>query len=187
LVSSNTIGRLLSSVKDRKTFALVQSYTDDLSGHIIETDGRIERIIQRRLNPDLATARMATDVGFYAFNNTEEFRQHLSGIRKANVRNEFMFADVVSVLSEAGWRIVSVEETPDRACGINNAGELLSAVTGAGRHLIGDTEIGEIRRTLNNDYKMKELDVQGIQAFRAGVRDHVGPLHFFDWWDQFWQ
>lgn len=129
----------------------------------------------------------ARDVGFYAFYNSHEFRQHLASIRNSNVRNEFMFADIVGVLSQDGWDVASVEETPDRACGINTSGELLIAVTGAERPLIGDAELGEIRRTLNNDYKMKELDIQGIQAFRSGVRNHVGPLHFFGWWDQFWQ
>ena len=60
LVSSSTIAQLVNCVKDRRTFALVQSHTDELSGHIIEANGRIERIIQQRLNPSLTSPRMAS-------------------------------------------------------------------------------------------------------------------------------
>lgn len=187
LVSPEAITELLKAVDARRRFGLLTSVAPHLSGHIVESDRKVIGIVQQRLDPDKAHFWMRRDVGVYAFYNTEEFRSILRAIRNDNARREYIFADVVAALSDRGWDIVSVNEEPSNAYGINTAGELLATACGVYRANLGAVELGEILKTMATDYRMPELRVSDIHSLPDMLRMHSGPLHFFHWWNAQWQ
>jgi hypothetical protein len=158
-----------------------------LSGHIVDSAGKISAIVQQRLNPERAQPWMARDVGVYAFYNTPEFRDALRTIRNDNVRREYIFADVVQVLSDRGWDIVSVDEDPYNAYGVNTSSDLLGLACGVHRTSLGAAELREMVRTLSVNYRIPEVKAPDVQSFRELLRIHTGPLHFLQWWNSQWE
>lgn len=185
-VSPRAIRLLIERVQGQRTFGLLVAHGEQLSGHVAEEGGKIVGITQKRLDPGKILPRQAKDVGVYAFFNTTEFRTALRQIRANNVRGEYIFADVVQILAREGWDIVSVEEEPDRAQGINTAGELLSVACAANRTGVGEAELGEMYNTLSADYLLKHLRLRDVFSFRDSLRTYSGPLHFFRWWEEHW-
>ena len=163
------------------------SHADHLSGHVEDSSGAITGIIQQRLDPDRAHSWMTRDVGVYAFYNTEEFRSALRAIQNGNVRREYIFADIVKILSDRGWDIVTVEERSSNAYGINTAGELLGVACGVDRPNLGMVELGEVLKTMSTDYRVPEVKPSDIHSLREMLRTHTGPLHFLQWWNTQWE
>jgi len=186
LVSYKAVRRLLESVDSIRTFGFLTAHGEHLSGHVVERDGKILGVVQKRLNPEKAVPRMIRDVGVYAFHNTPEFRDAVKKITNDNMRGEYIFADVVQILAESGWTIVSSEEQPEHAQGINTAGELLSVACAAYRSGVGEAELGEMHSTLSTDYGLVLTKPRDIYSFREALRTYVGPLHYFQWWDEYW-
>ena len=186
LVSYRAVQRLLEQVNDDRTFGLITSHAEHLSGHVVEQNGKILGVIQKRLDPDKVSPRMQKDVGVYVFYNTPEFRDAVKRITDENIRGEYIFADIVKILAEEGWAIVSSEEHPDHALGINTAGELLSVACAAYRTGVGEAELGEMFSTLSTDYRLLKLNLRDIFSLREALRTYTGPLHYFQWWDEHW-
>jgi CTP:molybdopterin cytidylyltransferase MocA len=186
LVSYKAVQRLLEKVKTPRTFGLLTSHAEHLSGHIIEQNGKIVGVVQKRLYPDRAAPRMGKDVGVYVFYNTPEFREAVLRIKNDNIRGEYIFADVVQILAEEGWAIVSSDEQPDHAQGINTAGELLSVACAAYRTGVGEADLGEMYSTLSTDYRLVQLRPRDIYSFREALLTYASPLHYFQWWDEHW-
>lgn len=186
-MSSDTIRQLVAAITDTRTFGLVETHISDLSGHLIKTpDGKIE-VIQRRLKPHSARPTAPRDYGLYAFYNTQEFRTLLGRVRNDNSRGEFIFADVVKLVSESGWKVVTVEERNEgAACGVNTSSELLTAALKPHRRNIGDTELAEMIKTLSSNYCLR-VSIPSATLFESAVKEHKGPFHFFHWWDDLWQ
>jgi len=187
LVSPHCVEELTKKVTKRKTFGLIKSHADHLSGHIVESGGRVSGIVQQRLKPDKALPWMARDVGVYAFYNTPEFREALRSIQNDNVRREYIFADIVEVLSDRGWEIVAVDEDPSNAYGINTSGELLCVACGIYRVNLGSGDLSEMLSTLSADYRMPKISASDVHSFRDMLRTHTGPLHFLQWWNSEWE
>jgi CTP:molybdopterin cytidylyltransferase MocA len=187
LVSPHRVRELVARVTTAKTFGLLSSHAAHLSGHIVETSGRITEIVQQRLMPERAQPWMPRDVGVYAFYNTAELREALRSVRNDNVRQEYIFADVVQVLSKRDWDIVVVEEDPSNAYGINTSGELLGVACGIDRPNLGMADLREVLRMLSVDYRMPAVKASDIQSFSEVVRLHTGPLHFLQWWNNQWE
>jgi bifunctional N-acetylglucosamine-1-phosphate-uridyltransferase/glucosamine-1-phosphate-acetyltransferase GlmU-like protein len=187
LVSPHRVAELMAKVREPRTFGLIRSEAAHLSGHIVESGNRITRIVQQRLEPEQVKSWMARDVGVYVFYNTREFREALGSVQNDNVRQEYIFADVVQILSERGWDIVSVDEDPTNAYGVNTSGELLSVACGLNRSGLGAADLREMLKTLSEDYRMHDVNASDIQGFREVVRTHTGPLHFLQWWNSQWE
>ncbi|MGH7930798.1 MAG: TIR domain-containing protein [Candidatus Binatia bacterium] len=184
-ISISTFERLVDAVDDRRTFGLVESQSD-LSGHIVRDAGEIKKIVQSRLQRTPGPGSMR-DVGAYAFYNTEAFRSLLLTLKNDNVRSEYIFADIVEILVHSGWRITSVRERPELARGINTSSDLLSLACGLdGARGGGNVEIGAMRRTLAADYFIDSHKFSSVRALRAAIDAHIGPIHFFEWWDALW-
>lgn len=187
LVSPNKCKELIEQVRssgDKRTFGIMTSQATYLSGHIKRESGKIERVIQQRLHPDLCWQGMERDMGVYVFHNSLEFRSVLMTLENNNVRREFIFADVVEMLVKKGWKIVSQEEEePDRARGINFARDLLFLASGVYHSRATKSEVW---RVAQNYYNLVLPEQWDVTTFRDTIQAHIGPLYCFPWWDQLW-
>jgi CTP:molybdopterin cytidylyltransferase MocA len=189
LIDPLSVRRLIESVtRHPRAFGLLTSGNESLSGHVERgEDDKIIRIIQRRLEPNRARPYgQERDVGVYAFHNTSEFRDALMEVSNDNVRGEYMFADVVEVLSRRHWDIVDVEEDDTRAFGINTSRDLLylaAQMNDADKFTI---DLASARMALDGHYHLKVRDELGGHALYDSVGNHRGPFYFFDWWDREW-
>jgi CTP:molybdopterin cytidylyltransferase MocA len=183
-LSTASIRRLVDNTRRRDgAFGMLVSVGTDLSGHVEERDGRAVRIIQQRLRPELCSPAMKRDVGLYVFRNDEWMRSAVLSIRNDNVRGEFIFADVLSVLAAQGQEIVLEREEADASQSVNTVQEWLQATaapflqrgnTAGFRHHMAETLGLAIPRSLH-------LDI-----FHATAAAHTGPLYFFPWWERMW-
>lgn len=183
LISPKSIRQLKDKVRDKNTFGLLTSYSIHLSGHIEEKDGQIKRIIQSRLNPNQCKTGMKRDVGLYVFHNTSEFRDALTSIKSDNIRQEFIFADIVEILSNNGWKIVSAAEIPERSQTINTALDLLYPST---QFLSHNEDFTEYCDFMLQNYGLEIPEEMHFDTFRATVDSHFGPFYFFYWWERTW-
>jgi len=184
LVSSLAVKQLIRQVaKNNRAFGLLSSCADTLSGHISRQGDTIERIIQQRLHPNQCDPAMERDVGVYVFHNTPEFRQALGTTRNNNVRKEFIFADVVEVLANDAWQIISTKVEPDLAQGVNTAADLLYLASRAYQH--GAT-MSQIRYALEHNYGLQIPGEMDLSMFVDRVKAHYGPFYFFPWWERTW-
>lgn len=183
LISSKSIRELKDKVNNKKTFGLLTSYAEPLSGHIEERDGQITRIIQKRLNPNQCSPGMKRDVGLYIFYNTEELRSALRSVKNDNIRQEFIFADIVKILADKGWKIASAEENPMNSLSINTTIDLLSLVS---QSYVQNKDISGLRDFLLQNYGLELSEQMHLDTFRATVDSHFGPFYFFSWWERTW-
>lgn len=184
-ISISTFEKLIGTIDDRRTFGLVESQSD-LSGHIVRHAGEIQKIVQSRLQRAPGPESMR-DVGAYAFYNTQEFRSLLLTLKNDNVRSEYNFPDIVEILTLNNWKIKSIRERPELAHGINTSSDLLSLACGLGTSRRGgDVEIGAMRKALAADYFIDSHKFASVHSLRAAVDAHIGPAHFFEWWDALW-
>lgn len=184
-ISISTFEKLVDAIDDRRTFGLVESQSD-LSGHIVRPEGEIKKIVQSRLQRAPGPGSMR-DVGAYAFYNTEEFRSLLLTMENDNVRSEYIFADIVEILVRSGWKITSIRERPELAHGINTSSDLLSLACGLdATSRGGNVEVRAMRKTLAVDYFIDSHKFASVRSLRAAVDAHIGPVHFFEWWDALW-
>ncbi len=184
-ISISTFEKLLDAIDDRQTFGLVESQSD-LSGHIVRRGGEIQKIVQSRLQRAPGPGSMR-DVGAYAFYNTKEFRSLLLTLKNDNVRSEYSFPDIVEILVHNGWKVTSIRERPELAHGINTSSDLLSLACGLDAiRRGGNVEIGAMRKTLAVDYLIDSHKFASVRALRTAVDAHIGPAHFFEWWDALW-
>ncbi|MGH3670941.1 MAG: TIR domain-containing protein [Pseudonocardiaceae bacterium] len=184
-ISISTFEKLVNIIDGRRTFGLVESQSD-LSGHIVRHTGEIQKIVQSRLRRAPGPESMR-DVGVYAFYNTQEFRSSLLTLKNDNVRSEYIFPDIVETLARCGWKIKSVRERPELAHGINTSSDLLSLACGLdATRRGGHAEISAMRKTLAADYYIDSHKFTSVQSLRAAVNAHIGPAHFFEWWDALW-
>jgi CTP:molybdopterin cytidylyltransferase MocA len=184
-ISISTFEKLVGTIDDRRTFGLVESQSD-LSGHIVRHAGEITKIVQSRLQRPPGPESMR-DVGAYAFYNTQEFRSLLLTLKNDNVRSEYNFPDIVEILARNGWKIKSIRERPELAHGINTSSGLLSLACGLdATRRGGNVEIGAMRKTLAADYFIDSHKFASVRSLRAAVDAHIGPAHFFEWWDALW-
>ena len=130
---------------------------------------------------------MHRDFGVYAFYNAEEFRTILCSIKNDNMR-EYIFADVVSKLVEHAWKMTGIMERDTRDYGVNAASDILAAVYEIYRHRIGqgNIELGDNLKSLSSDYLLDGIKIHDMDSFLQAVKAHVGPLHFFHWWNELW-
>ena len=110
-------------------------------------------------------------------------RSAVLAITNDNVRREFVFADVVEILSSRGMEITLEKVEPDRSQSINTVQELLQAMAapflrrgdGAGR-----------RRRLTDQLGLTLSPSIPLDVFFASAATHNGHLYFFPWWEGTW-
>lgn len=193
LISDVSIAALVNKVQapkngenPKKVFGILTAPASTLvAGQITKDDqGKIVRISQERTDP-IAKTNLERDAGLYVFHNTEEFRDVLLELENNNVRGEFIFADILSILRKKGWTLVDELIESKAALGINTSSELLCAASG----IVDDDpiDVGSVCGILNDVYGFK-LDPSAIDgnALRSKLKSHIGPLYFFDWWDKEW-
>lgn len=182
-LSPNTIRSLIEKVRARDSFGLLTCLGAELSGHVEEEDGRIKRVIQRRLDPDLCAEGMRRDVGLYVFRNTAEIRNAILSIRNDNLRGEFIFADVVERLVAQGVAISHEDEDPVRARSVNTIQDLLRLVSA--RFIRAGNKAG-LDRYFKETFDLELSSQLYPELFQPTVQSHAGPLYFFSWWERTW-
>jgi len=168
LIKPESIRALISSTSNwDKKFGLLTSANKSLSGCVRRENGRICEIIQGRLSPERVKDTMLQDVGIYFFKNSPEIRSAIVQIKNNNHRSEFIFADIVEIISKKkDWEIIDKEIDGRDARGVNTPAEWVEAY----RALKAD----DYEEALSKEYGISE-SISGGTA----VSDY--PVHFWDW------
>ncbi|MFX1297046.1 MAG: TIR domain-containing protein [Promethearchaeota archaeon] len=191
LISPSNIEKLIKLVKNggKKTFGLLISRTDKLSGHIVlNKNGKITKVIQERLDPEKVESKMPRDAGIYIFYNTANLRKILTQIKNDNIRNEYIFADIIELLHKKGWNIEYIEEDPNLAYGIDTPNDLLLISSGLTKLEAEnfDLNLQTIKEKLKIYYNLEVTGFKNLKRFKEAIRAFFGPFYFFDYWDNYW-
>ena len=125
------------------------------------------------------------DAGVYAFRNTPEIRTVLGTISNANKRGEYMFADIIEAIGllKKKWKIETVSEEPSACITVNTALDILNINC----RLIGPESTDDITLAKNCLAQMGfAFSPTTLGALQGAIREHWGPYHFFQWWDEAW-
>ena len=184
-LSAEVIQQLTETVSlQKQAFGLAITWTNVLSGHIqFDQQNRVCGIIQQRLHPNIVAQLGYKDVGIYVFHNTVEFRSLLGNICNDNVREEFMFADIVGELSQHGWDIIPMEVNSADTHSINGTSDLLLLTCHAQQD---NLSVKQCVRILDDELDLKVPCPPNRDQLVDEFERFTGPVFFFHEWDKLW-